>query len=146
MKTFTSKLNLKTQKQFEIIDITSKVAESVKSAGITSGTVTVFAPHSTASIKINHYEPLLLQDLMKTLYRLVPVDLTYAHDAFESRLGVAAEERSNGHAHVKAFLLGASEIVPIEKAKMLLGPRQNIFFVELDGGRARSVLVTVMGE
>ena len=146
MKIQIEKLNVKTEKQFEIIDITQKVSDTVRASGVNRGTVTVFAPHSTASIKINHYEPLLLQDLMRTLYRLVPQDLNYSHDLFELKSGVDIDQRSNGHAHVKAFLLGSSETIPVINAKLSLGEHQNIFFVELDGGRARNVVITVMGE
>ena len=139
-------LNLESQKQFQLIDITDKVAMIVQSAGITHGLVSVSAPHTTAAIKINHNEPLLIQDIMKMLYRLVPVDINYSHDVFEIRSGVNLEERSNGHAHVKAFLLGASETIPVQDKELMLGPRQSIFFVELDGARDRQVIVEVIGE
>lgn len=140
------KLQVISTKQFELIDITDKVAAIVASTSISQGVVTVFASHTTAAIKINHNEPLLIQDFMKMLYRLVPVDMSYSHDLFETRSGVAAEERSNGHAHVKAFLLGSSETIPVQKKKMMFNPRQSIFLVELDGGRERTVVVSVVGE
>jgi secondary thiamine-phosphate synthase enzyme len=146
MKIVTQKLNLKSQKQFEIIDITGKIRDVIKESGIADGTVNVFAPHSTAAIKINHNEPLLIQDLMHMLYRLVPVDISYSHDTFEMRSEVTPGERSNGHAHVKAFLLHASETIPLKSRELVIGPRQNVFFVELDGARARNVVITVTGE
>jgi len=146
MKLKIEKLKLISKKQFEMIDISDKITEVINSSGIKTGSVTAFTPHTTASIRINHNEPLLIQDIMKMLYHTVPVDTNYAHDLFEIRSGVEANERSNGHAHVKSFLLGSSETVPIEKGKMLLGYRQSIFFVELDGGREREVVVEVMGE
>ena len=146
MNPSTKKLGIKSQKQFEIIDITARVKEVLSTSGLKSGIINVFAPHTTAAIRINHNEPLLMQDLMKMLYRLVPVDMNYSHDLFEIRSGVEAGERSNGHAHVKAFLLGASESIPFENGEMLLGPRQSVFFVELDGGRDRTVFVSVSGK
>jgi len=140
------KLKLKSQKQFELIDITEKVASVLESSGIQKGAVSVFAPHTTAAIKINHNEPLLIQDLMKMIYRLVPVDINYSHDLFEIRTGIEAGERSNGHAHVKSFLLSNSESIPIDNKQMMLGEKQSIFFVELDGARERQVIVSVSGE
>jgi secondary thiamine-phosphate synthase enzyme len=140
------KLKLKTQKQFELVDVTEKVKMVLASSGIASGTVTVFAPHTTAAVRINHNEPLLIQDIIKMIYRLVPVDQNYSHDLFEIRSGIEAGERSNGHAHVKAFLLGSSETIPVENKQMQLGNKQSIFFVELDGGRERQVMVAVSGE
>ena len=147
MKVKTEKLKLTTKKQFEVVDITAKVEAVLASSGIANGVLTVFTPHTTASVKLNHNEPLLLQDIMKRLYHLVPVDISYSHDIFEIRSGAEAGERSNGHAHVKSFFLGASESIPVEGKKMVLGSKQSIFFVELDGGRTdRQFVVSVVGE
>lgn len=137
------KLKLKSKKQFDVIDITAKVADAVSAAKINTGTVTVFCPHTTASVRLNHNEPLLMQDMMKILYEIAPVDKNYSHDLFEIRSGAEVAQRSNGHAHVKAFLMGSSEVIPVEKGKMLLGGKQSIFFVELDGDRDREVVIAV---
>lgn len=146
MRPTVQTIKLASKKQFELIDITDKVKAVVASSGVSSGMVTVFAPHTTAAVRLNHKEPLLMQDIMKTLYRVAPVDINYSHDLFEIRSGGSAEERSNGHAHVKAFLLGSSETIPVEEGQMTIGPRQSIFFVELDGARERNVVVSVAGE
>ena len=140
------KIPLETKKQFEMLDITQAVAQIILESGATKGLAVVFRTHTTAAVRLNHNEPLLMQDIMKTLYRLAPVDLNYSHDLFEVRQNVSPNERSNGHAHVKAFLLGSSETLPIEQGKMALGPRQSVFFVELDGGRSREVYVKILGE
>lgn len=146
MKIHGKTIFLQTKKQFEMIDITAQVKTAVLEAGVQNGTAAVFCPHTTAAIRLNHNEPLLAQDILKTLYRLVPIDLSYAHDLFEVRQNVAPNERSNGHAHVKAFLLGSSETLIIEKGQLALGPRQSVFFVELDGGRDRQANIQIMGE
>ena len=146
MKSKIQRIQLTSKKQFEVIDITAKVEEVLKSSSVVNGLVIIFSPHTTASVKLNHNEPLLLQDIMKLLYRVVPVDINYSHDLFEIRTGLDALERSNGHAHVKAFLLGSSETIPVENSTMVLGQKQSIFFVEFDGGRDRNVLVEVIGE
>lgn len=146
MNVVQTELALETSTQFEIIDITERVQSLLDKSKIKSGLVVVFSPHTTAAIRINHNEPLLKQDIMKLLYRLAPLDMNYAHDLFEIRSKVKPNERSNGHAHLKAFLLGGSETIPVVKGKMLLGDRQSIFFVELDGGRKRRVIIQVSGE
>lgn len=137
---------LESKTQFEIVNITDQVRETIAKSGLKSGVVTMFVPHTTAAVSINHDEPLLRQDIMKMLYRLAPIDINYAHDFFEIRTEARANERSNGHAHVKAFLLGASQSVPVASSQMVLGERQSIFFVELDGGRKRRVLIQILGE
>ncbi len=145
MISFQKKLTLETQKQFELIDITSHVHSAVLESGVKSGMLTVFCPHTTAAIRLNHSEPLLMQDIMKMLYRLVPMDMNYSHDLFEVRQNISPGERSNGHAHVKAFLLGSSESLIVNKGQLFIGPHQSVFFVELDGGRSREVYIKIVG-
>ncbi len=146
MKIFNKKISLETKKQFEIADITQQVLAAVSEAGFKEGIITIFCPHTTAGIRLNHNEPLLIQDIMKTLYRLVPLDISYSHDLFEVRQNVAPNERSNGHAHIKAFLTGSSENLLIENHQLLLGKMQSIFFVDFDGGRNREVYIKIIGE
>jgi secondary thiamine-phosphate synthase enzyme len=139
-------VTLVTKKQFELIDITTAVKEAITESSVKSGIAVVFNSHTTAAIRANHNEPLLIQDIMKTLYRIVPLDVSYSHDLFEVRQEVAINERSNGHAHVKSFLFGSSETFIVEKGQLLLGAKQSIFFVELDGGRSRDYHIKIMGE
>lgn len=139
-------ISLETKKQFEIVDITKVVKEVVQETGLKNGMVTISCPHTTAAVRLNHNEPLLLQDIMKMIYRLIPVDIGYAHDLFEIRQAVSANERSNGHAHVKAFLLGSSESIPVHEGNLILGEKQSIFFIEFDGGRSRKYNLSIMGE
>src|SRR3989338_8302248 len=146
MKNFFKKIQIETKKQFEICDITEKLKMAIAESMIKNGLAVVFCPHTTAAIRLNHNEPLLMQDLMKALYRLIPVDISYSHDLFEVRQNVAPNERSNGHAHVKAFLLGSSESLIVEQNSPVLGSRQSLFFLELDGGRQREVYIKVIGE
>jgi secondary thiamine-phosphate synthase enzyme len=139
-------LQLQTRQQFEVINITEDIQRWIAQNHLASGAVTVFTPHTTAAIKLNHFEPLLLQDISRTLYRLVPQDISYNHDLFELRQNVKPNERSNGHAHVKAFVLGASENIPLQGGQLLMGDRQSILFVECDGSRKRTVHLTFVGE
>jgi secondary thiamine-phosphate synthase enzyme len=142
----TKKIFLETKKQFEMIDVTAHVKSALAETKAKQGIVTIYCPHTTAGVRINHNEPLLIQDIMKVLYKLVPLDANYSHDLFEVRQNVAPNERSNGHAHVKAFLIGSSETIPFEKSALTLGAKQSIFFVEMDGGRARELHLQILGE
>lgn len=146
MVNVTKHVTLATKKQFELIDITSQVADAVKASGATEGLVLVYNPHTTAAVRVNHNEALLTQDIMKTLYRLIPLDVSYSHDLFEVREQVAINERSNGHAHVKSFLLGSSQTFILAAGKLVLGQKQSIFFVELDGGRDRDYYIKILGD
>ncbi len=146
MAVLNTQVHIETKAQFEVVNLTEHVAQTVSQSGIKNGLVSISTPHTTAGIKLNHFEPMLLQDMLRTLYRLVPQDISYNHDLFELRQNTAPNERSNGHAHLKAFLLGASESLPVESARVVLGDRQSILFVECDGGRKRAVNITVVGE
>ena len=146
MAIFNKKIEIESRKQFELIDITDHVNEAISQSKIANGMVLVYNPHTTASVRLNHKEPLLEQDIMKMLYRLVPLEENYSHDLFEMRDQVDSNERSNGHAHVAAFLLGSSEIVPIENSQLMKGEKQSLFFVECDGPRPRDFFITIYGE
>lgn len=146
MKIHNSKINLESKTQIEFMDITDKVHEIIDNSGIRDGQVTIFCPHTTMGVAINHNEAMLIQDFMRSLYRLVPAEDHYAHDLFELRSSsVRSDGRSNGHSHTKSILIGASETIPIIKGKMMLGDKQSIFAIEFDGSRKRDVTVQVIG-
>jgi secondary thiamine-phosphate synthase enzyme len=146
MKIHKQKIEKESRSQVEFIDITHEVEEVVRESKIKSGQVLVFSPHTTVGISINQNETLLMQDFQRLLYKLVPIDERYSHDLFELKSGSKSDGRSNGHSHCKNLILGVSETIPIEEGKLLLGERQNIFMVELDGGRKRDIVVQVIGE
>ena len=129
----------------EFIDITDKVSEVIEKSGVREGQVLIYSPHTSASIAINHNEAMLIQDFMRTLYRLVPISDRYSHDLFELNRDQASDGRSNGHSHCKVLLLGVSETVPIEKGHMMLTEKQSVFFVETDGARTRDIIIQVIG-
>lgn len=147
MKIYNAKINLESKNQIEFMDITDKIHEIIDNSGVREGQVVVFSSHTTMGIIINHNESMLMQDFMRVLYRIVPVEDHYSHDLFELRnSSVRSDGRSNGHSHAKSMIVGSSETVPISKGKMTLGNRQNIFAVEFDGSRKRDVTIQVIGE
>lgn len=146
MKSIFETLHLESKRQFELINVTGLVKAIVSKSAISNGLVTLFSPHTTAGVRLNHDEPLLAQDIMKGVFRMAPLEDNYSHDLFEIRQEVSINERSNGHAHVKAFILGSSENLIIHNGALLLGDHQSIFFVEFDGGRKRQLHVKILGE
>lgn len=145
MKIFKKKIALESKTQIEFIDITDRVQDVIDQSGIREGQVLVYAAHTTMSIGINHNEAMLIQDFTRMLYKLVPVDDRYSHDLFELRKETMSDGRSNGHSHCKSLLMGSSETIPVEKGKLYLNERQNIFAIEFDGARKRDILVQVIG-
>lgn len=130
----------------EFIDITDDVISVVEAAGIQFGQVGVFSQHTTAAIKINENEPLLLRDLARVLSNFAPANAYYEHNDFSRRtVNMNPDECANGHAHVQHLFLGASETIPVIDGRITLGTWQRIFLIELDHPRVRRVLVNVVG-
>ncbi len=145
MKIIRQRFEIQSSTQMEFIDVTGKVQEIIDASGIREGQCLVFVPHATMGIMINQNEPMLLQDFMRVLYKLVPADDQYSHDLFELRRSKTADGRSNGHSHCKSMILGVDVSVPVEKGKLCLTERQSIFVVEFDGARRRDILVQIIG-
>ncbi len=52
----------------------------------------------------------------------------------------------NADAHLKRQIMGREVVVAITKAKLDLGPWEQIFYGEFDGGRRKRALVKIIGE
>lgn len=147
MKSKSFCLQLTTQKAPEFIDITDWVNECVASSKVSNGFVVVYSKHTTAAIKINENEPLLLEDMAKFLEKFSPRENGYQHNDFSIRtVNMNPDESPNGHAHLQHLLLGTSETVPLIDGAMQFGRYQSVFFIELDHPREREVMVQVVGE
>lgn len=129
----------------QFLDVTRLVAAVVERSGIVEGLVAVQSLHTTAAVVVNEAEPLLLEDLRAALERAAPRPLPYRHDDLGLRRDVGPDEPANGHAHCKALMLRASETLAVAEGRPRLGRWQSVFLVELDGPRARTLAVTVLG-
>ena len=139
-------ISLDSVKAPEFIDITDRVISAVREANITMGAATVYSRHTTAAIKINEWEPLLLEDLEHLLEHIAPKNGTYRHDDFEVRtVNMNPDESPNGHSHCQHLTLGSSESIPIIGGELQLGTYQRIFFIELDCPRPRDAIIQIMG-
>jgi secondary thiamine-phosphate synthase enzyme len=147
MKTKSFCLQINTDQAPQFIDITDWVSECVSESGVCNGFVVVYSKHTTAAVKINENEPLLLEDMKNFLEKISPRNAGYRHNDFSVRtVNMTEEESPNGHAHLQHLIMGASETVPIIDGMMQFGPWQSVFFVELDHPRAREVMAQVVGE
>ena len=124
------------------IDITADVDKIVQASGIRNGFAQIYSKHTTAAIRINENEPLLMADFTRLLERISPCDGSYDHD---QRIGIGPDEPRNGHAHCQHLLLSSSESVPVIEGELNLGKWQRIFLVELNSPRQRQITVEVVG-
>jgi len=139
MEVISQQIELRTNGNADIQDITREVAGLVAGAGIQSGIVTVFCPSSTSALTTLEYESGCISDLRRLFDEIVQQEREYAHNA---RWG-----DGNGHSHVRAALLGPSLTVPFVDAQLTLGTWQQIIYVDFDNrARQRRLVVQVMGE
>ena len=128
-------LSLQSKARNELIDITARIRQIVRQAGIRSGVALVFVPHTTAACTINeHADPDVAHDILLQLDRLAPRDSPGFRHA-----------EGNSDAHIKACLLGSSVAVPVEEGDLVLGTWQGVFFAEFDGPRLRTIHVQIVG-
>ena len=141
------RLVLATSEPIQLLDITDDVQAAVRTSGVKDGIVTIVSRHTTAAVRIQEAEPLLLEDLVAFLRRIAPADADYRHNDFRIRTHhMHPDESPNGHSHCLQFVLGSSESVPIMDGELQLGEWQRLFLVELDGPRPkREVLIQTVG-
>ncbi|HET6848962.1 MAG TPA: secondary thiamine-phosphate synthase enzyme YjbQ [Gaiellales bacterium] len=128
------RLTISTDRREQFIDVTDLVAEAVRSLALDEGAAVIHVPHTTAAVTINEgFDPDVAADVLETLRRLVPHEAGYAH------------AEGNSDSHVKAILVGSTQVVPVSGGAPVLGRWQRIFFCEFDGPRRRELLVGRMG-
>ena len=136
----TKTLKIKTKGNCEVINITDRVADAVVKSGIRDGIVVVFNVGSTAAITTTEYEPGLVNYDLKALFeKISPENAHYEHEE--------TWHDDNGHAHVRASLLGPSMAVPIVDGQLTLGTWQQIILIDFDTRpRTRTVICQITGE
>lgn len=133
------RLTIGTTAPIEIVDITAAVREWVRDSGVVHGLLTVMSPHTTARITVNEREHELQRDMIRWLEQLAPAHHDYGHNR------APVDDRLNAHAHLLGLFLNASESIPVTDGDLELGGWQSLFFIELDGPRAkREVLLHLM--
>jgi len=125
-------IRISTSSRTELLDITREVQKAVAESGVRDGVCHVYVPHTTAGITINeNADPSVRQDILTELNKIVPFQDNYKH------------LEGNAAAHIKASLVGNSQMILVEAGKLLLGTWQGIFFCEFDGPRSRRVITRV---
>ncbi|MDQ2923024.1 MAG: secondary thiamine-phosphate synthase enzyme YjbQ [Candidatus Dormibacteraeota bacterium] len=142
----SKRLRFETTHSTEFIDITDRLRDEVKRAGMRIGRVHLQSLHTTLGLAVNENEPLLLRDFQGLLERIAPQGAGYEHDDFARRMDIAMNEPINGHAHCRQLLLTGFATVLVEDGELVLGRWQSVFAVELDGPRQRQLAVQLDGD
>jgi secondary thiamine-phosphate synthase enzyme len=124
----------------EIREITAEVARWVGHQPIAMGLLTVYLPHTSASLLIQeNASPDVLRDLDTFLHRLVPEDVAlYRHND---------EGPDDMPAHIKSALTQVQLTIPVTDGRIQLGVWQGIFLLEHRAApHTRSLVLTLVGE
>ena len=123
-----------------IYAISNKVESWVQNQNICSGLLTLFIPHTSASLLIQeNADPDVLEDLDRFFNRLVPDgDPLYDH---------RAEGPDDMPAHIRSALTQTQLSIPIRNNEMALGIWQGIYLFEHRvHPHTRNILLHLLGE
>jgi len=139
MKVLTEHLQVSTNGNCDIVDITREVREILHESRLKQGGVNVSVIGSTASISTIEFEPGLKRDLPEALDKLIPSGKRYHHnDTWGDH---------NGHAHLRSTIIGTSKSIPFDNGDLLLGTWQQIVLIDFDDRpRQRKIVVQIIGE
>jgi secondary thiamine-phosphate synthase enzyme len=127
---------IQTQQRDQMLEVTDRIHQAVRDAGVRDGSVIVYVPHTTAGITINeNADPDVVHDMLEQLNQMVPWSQPFYRHA-----------EGNSASHVKASMMGSSVTVLIQDGQLVLGTWQGVWFCEFDGPRSRKVIVAVAGE
>ena len=134
-------LIISTDQRVELVDLTKTVMEFVRRFNMREGLVSLWSMHTTCSLFINEFQTALLSDIRRFLEQMVARDDEWMHNDPEH----SDCDRMNADSHLRALLLGHNLTLQISGGEVVLGQWQRILMAELDGPRARSLRIQILG-
>ncbi|ANC91153.1 YjbQ family protein [Azospirillum humicireducens] len=106
-----------------LVEVTAPVRRWVAEQGMTTGLLTVFCRHTSASLTIQeNADPDVQADLLRFFQRLVAEDASlYDH---------TTEGPDDMPAHIRSALTGVSLSIPVMEGELVLGTWQGIYLFE----------------
>jgi secondary thiamine-phosphate synthase enzyme len=134
---YTSFIEVRTDRNRQLVDITDRVSSHLSDAGVRDGICALYSQGATAALMIQeNADPNITLDVLDCLDGLIPAG-KWRHDRIDD----------NAASHIQSGIVGASETVPIRDGRLALSTWQNIFLCDFDGPRrARRVMVTIIGK
>ena len=139
MRQYTQQLSIKTQAR-KLYDITPQVLNWANGLGLSTGLLTLYIQHTSASLLINeNYDADVLVDMEAFFNRLVPDgDSLFIH---------TVEGPDDMPAHVRTALTQTSLSIPMIEGKAALGQWQGLFLFEHRHMHAtRHIILHALGE
>jgi secondary thiamine-phosphate synthase enzyme len=132
---------ISTDQRVELVDLTNRIMEFAKKFNIKEGLVSLWSMHTTCALFINEFQTALLSDIKRFLEQMVQRDAEWLHNNPDH----SDCDRFNADSHLRALLLGHSLTLQVSGGEVVLGQWQRILMAELDGPRARSLRIQLMG-
>ena len=121
-------IEIRTERAIQALDVTELITAQTWADGF----LLVSIPHTTAALVLGENDPEMLED-----YEKVAGGLPAPFEPFKHH----RNDNPNAAAHVISSFAGTQLIVPVVDGSVMLGTWQRIIFIELDGPKARSLLV-----
>ncbi|MCS7227702.1 MAG: secondary thiamine-phosphate synthase enzyme YjbQ [Endomicrobia bacterium] len=138
LKTYTGYIELNTQGDIDIIDITPQIEQKLKESKIYDGILNLFVSGATGAVATVEYEQELIKDTKNLFRELVKEEKTYYHNKTHAK--------GNAVSHLRATLIGPSLTIPITEGKLNLGIWQQVVFIDFDNRpRNRKLVVKIIG-
>ena len=130
---YTESIKKKVKSQ-DFFNITGDVESIVKKSKVRNGVCVIFSVGATSGILINEDDPMLLEDIKRTLESIASEEQIYQH-------------AENAHSHIRSSIISNSQSVPVKDGNMVLGTWQEIMVANFDTHeREREVVVTIIGD
>lgn len=153
-------------------NITDQVKEAIAKSGIKDGICAVISPHTTCAVYFQEFvhdilpdgDESLQEDLNNVLQKIVPDQVSEDQYNYPGEAHFAAVKKwdnleeylptgqhsdlFNGDAHLKATIIGSSQVLDVDDGELGVGKTGYVYFVDFDRtrGRARKCKITVIGE
>jgi secondary thiamine-phosphate synthase enzyme len=134
-------LLVQTSERIDLVDLTESVMELVRRSGIREGIASLWSMHTTCALFINETQTALHADIKHFLEQVVARDAEWKHNDPDH----SDCDRMNADSHLRAMLLGHSLTLQISGGEAVLGQWQRVLAAELDGPRARTIRLQLMG-
>ncbi len=134
-------LVVQTDRRVELVDLTKLVMAFVRESTMHEGLVSLWSMHTTCALFINEFQTALLTDIKRFLERMAARAASYIHNSPEH----SNCDRMNADSHLRAIVLGHHLTLQVSVGELVLGQWQRILMAELDGPRARSLRVQIIG-
>jgi len=134
-------VTIQTDERVELVDLTPQLTAFVAGAGVREGMLSVWSLHTTCAVFINEAQRALHADIKRVLEQIIDRDTDWMHNDPEQ----SDCDRRNADAHLRAMLLGHSLTLQVSGGEIVLGQWQRVLAAELDGPRARTLRLQIMG-